>query len=167
MKRLRSAVERYLTDLGRLSPIPLGPSSEDTRGRAATREDSRAMAASLAMCSRFNRNLVIVYLTLHCVVLCVGALLVFYVRNSPLQLCMTGVGTLGCLLALLDRLHRLWVQKCFIDLAGAVLLNLAPNDAARFIETLYWTQLRSNQRERRAPKTDRGFKREPWQRESG
>ena len=138
MKRLRSAFEQYLSEIGRLKPVQLGPKEK----RQITQEHSDFLMKFLDRQLSFNKNLVILYVVLLIIVFAISVFLVFYFLNSPKIIGMVFGGSCLGILAILDRLRRRWREKSVMDLAFIVVRELPPKETVKVIETLYWNSIR-------------------------
>lgn len=135
MKKLTNIFEKYLERIDRLKTIPLG----EHHSRKITQDDNSFLNHLLDVQTRFNKNLLIIYVLLLCIIFIIGVILVFYFISSPAKIGVVFGGTFLSLLAVVDRLGRIWKEKNIIDMTLILVNNMPPDQTAAVIQTLYYS----------------------------
>jgi len=138
VKRLRLVFEKYLSQIGRLEPIKLGSGGK----RPIKKEDSEFFMRILLQELRFNKNLIILYVSLLFALFGISIFFVFYHFTSHETGGIIFSGYFLSILIIVDRLRRLWHEKSVMDMVLIVVKELPPQEIVRVIETLYWNSIR-------------------------
>jgi hypothetical protein len=146
MAKLKSSFKDYLDRVGYLEEIRLG---DEASQRSVTDEDNRRLAAVLDQRSKINKYVVLAILVSLGLLFAVAAFILMNHRND-----LTFVsGVFGALLlsnyGLIRWLRQLWWEANIMDASLYVLQKMSPDQAAAFINRLYWDFLQT-------PKASRG-----------
>jgi hypothetical protein len=138
MKRLQSVYDDYLKRIERLAEVQLGA----PKARAVAEADSRFFRELLDRRVKSSQRLVMLCIILLFVLFGAGVAVMLYYLNSP-----SGVGislgvTFFSLLSVVEKLRRIWHEKTLMEVTLTVLREMPPPEAAKFIETLYWSAIR-------------------------
>ena len=140
MKQVQSIYKKYLKRIGRIQEISLGAYEPQT----ITREDNQFFTKLLEKQLNFNRNVIIVYISMLCVLFGIGVLLIFYHLNSPEKIGLIFGGTFLSLLTIIEKLRRLWRDKSIMDITLNIAQGLPPEQTAQVIEALYFNSVRKS-----------------------
>ena len=140
MKNLKSIFEKYLERTDRLKDLKLGESDS----RVIASEDNKFLAQLLEKQSIFNKNIIIVYIVMLCLLFSIGVYLVFRFIDSPNTMGIIFGGTFLSLLAIVDRLRKIWKEKSIMDMILILIDGLPKEQIAAVIETLYWNDIRKS-----------------------
>ena len=137
MRKLKNIFEEYLTRIGRLEPVKLGKADLVT----VTATDNETFEQVLAHNSKTNGRiaLAIVMSLLALVLIVMITMLRRIVQAQWIGYSVAGLPLL--LLASFRLLYRLWVDKSVIDMSLGVVRNLPPQEAAKFINEVYWNAI--------------------------
>lgn len=137
MTSIKEIVAVHLRAMGRLATVQLGEQpairdeSLEEKTTAACNKMQRGLRARRSRASR--------WLFAICVVLAVGAAIWMFLLSAT---CANDAwikgGVLVALVALIEGLRRLWVQKVVLDAFLSLLDGLPPREAARALESLYF-----------------------------
>ena len=139
MDRIRAAYKNYLSRMNRLQEVNLGSSDKP---HSVTEEDNQFLSSLLQKELNFNRKLVLIFVTMLLVLFGMGLFLTIYFIHSPKTIGIVFGGTFLSLLAIIEKLHRLWEEKSKMDITLSLAQNLPPAETVKVIETLYWNMIR-------------------------
>ena len=96
------------------------------------------------MAAWINKNIMIVYIAMLCIVFGIDVYLIFRFLNSPNAMGIIFGGTFLSLLTVIDRLRRIWKEKSIMEMILVLLDGLPKEQIATVIETLYWNGIRKS-----------------------
>ena len=135
MSKLQSLLHDYLSINGLLrGPIAGGGSAEV----AAARPDNVGLIHSLEQHRRTNSLLIITIVALDVVLFALGAYVTLHNLTEPTAVATTFGCTFAALLGLGAKLQKLWTENNLIEMLRAILPNLAPEEGAKAILSLYY-----------------------------
>jgi hypothetical protein len=91
---------------------------------------------------KFNKNLLITFLSMLFILFGISVFLVFNNLNSPQTIGYIFGGSFLGILAILDKLRRLWREKSVMDMTLILIKKLSPQKSLKIIDTLYWSLIR-------------------------
>ena len=141
MNRLQSTFEEYLKHINRLDHIHLG---DENKFRYLKVNDNKALSELINNRLKFAHKLIIIYVSMICILFCFGIFLLFYYLNSPNKIAIIFGGTFLSMLAISDRLRRLWHEKNTLDIIWILVQDLPPEQIATVIEILYWNMFQKS-----------------------
>lgn len=142
-QRVEQIFASYLARAGRLEEIPLGDDEGEVEAPVTiTQKESDEFSSRFAAQQKLQSTMIVVHLVMLCAIFIVGIVgAILLLRLPGLSGGVLG-GTLALLLAVVARLHRIWIDKAMIDLAGSIVRDLPPEEAVRLIEVIYWNAVR-------------------------
>jgi preprotein translocase subunit SecG len=139
MKRLKSVVEEYLKDIGRLEDIKLGPSKQ----RMVTISDNRKLENAISQAAKLNLYMVAVAFVMMCVLFVVAVFLLYQHRSNIGVSLGGGSVAFAASFGAVFWLHRLTVENTLIQVSLSILIEMPPEQAADILSLLYWGHLKS------------------------
>jgi hypothetical protein len=139
MTPLRLIVEEYLSNIGQLKPIVLGDGEE----RPLTKQDNQNLIGLLEQRAKSNSYIVIITIVMLIVLFVLALFFLFYYRNDTKTVGFIFGVTLLSNLGIIGRLRKLWIEKNMVDISLIVTERMPPNQAAKFINLLYWNLIKS------------------------
>ncbi|MBK8703375.1 MAG: hypothetical protein IPN33_06955 [Saprospiraceae bacterium] len=143
MSKISTIFHSYLSDNSLLDLEKLG--SEDKKVEVS-RNTSDTLKNNILRESKFNNNIVVVAIVLLCIIFGLGIFFAIYYRDSPTTIGVIFGGTFLSLLAIVSRLRKIWLEKSLMDVSLSVIEDMSPQDAAKFIQTIYYNMLESNKK---------------------
>lgn len=143
MNKLKSIYQSFLEDNSLLELEKLG---SDEKKVAPSKNASLNLKSNILKQSKFNNNIVIVSIVLLCIIFGLGIFFAIYYRDNPTTIGVIFGGTFLSLLAIVSRLRRIWLEKSLMDVSLSVLEDLPPQDAAKFIQTIYYNMLENEKK---------------------
>lgn len=139
--KIEKSFEQYLSAIGRLKEESLGGEEEAS---PITVTNSKMMEKLLISQSKFNNNMLMVAIIGLCVIFIIDIFFIFYYKDNATALSVI-LGVTGLsLVGVIKWLRKLWLEKSVLDVSLAVVENLPPTEAAKFIETTYWSIIKKN-----------------------
>ena len=139
MNTLTKTLQIYLDRIGRLG-AEMG-SKPERPGRPLTMEDSLFLTELLSKQIGRSDYLIVLAIVVLFVSYAIAIFVVFNLRNDSLALKGAIPGLLLFTLAIVRALRGIWSQKTVMNVMIVILRELPPNDAAEFIDVLYWKML--------------------------
>jgi F0F1-type ATP synthase assembly protein I len=154
--KLPDLLKKYLQNVDGLEPVDLGPKGAATRSKKsapASLAEKQHLVDQLEKQSRVNNRLVACITILYFLIFALAAGLVIYHRDSPKVITTILGGSLLSLLAIIQSLSKLWRDKNAMDMLRTILPNLAPEEAVKVIQSIYFASMMStaDNRKRSAP----------------
>ena len=140
MKKTTKIFSGFLKESGVLKQVTLGGTRDAV---VVSKSTSSNFDQSLQEQLKMNRYMLIMAMILLGMIFLMGVFFVFYYRDQPQTLGMIFGGSFFTLLVVVMWLRKLWVENNLIEMSRAVLQNLPPTEAVKFIETLYWNMLKA------------------------
>lgn len=144
MNDVKSIFQKYLKDTQLLQLEQLGSEQKAVK---VTEKEGNLLKDNLTAQMKFNNNIVVISIVLLCIIFLTGIFFVFYYRNSPSTIGVVFGGTFLSLLAIVTRLRKIWLEKSLMDVSLSVINDLPPEDAAKFIQTIYYNMLEDKKKE--------------------
>lgn len=141
MNRARQALEAYLGRIGQLKPVPLGDGDE----KQPTEADNDFLRGELAKARRFYTTAATISMGVLLAVCSFGILLMF-VQTDVMALRTVFGGCVGTIVGVVLMLRKLLSGKFFIDTISALILEMSPQEAAKYMSLLYLEQFRKRKR---------------------
>jgi preprotein translocase subunit SecG len=139
MKRLKSVVEEYLKDIGRLEEVKLGPGKK----RIVTASDNRRLSQAISRAARLNICLMAVAFLMLCALFAAAVFLLFY-RQSDVGVSLGGgSGAFAASFGVIFWLRRLTVEMTLMQVSLSILIEMPPEQAVEILTLLYWGHIRS------------------------
>ena len=143
MKKLKSIYQAFLEDTNLLELEKLG---SDERNVEIHKSASLNLKSNILKQSKLNNNILIVSIVLLCIIFGLGIFFAVYYRDNPTTIGVIFGGTFLSLLAIVSRLRRIWLENILMDVSINVIEDLPPQDAAKFIQTIYYNMLRNEKK---------------------
>jgi hypothetical protein len=145
---LESTIESYLKRIGQSTAIALGP-----KEKRATREDSDALASSIAPQSKGIAWTLRIAVAMLCAIFLGSLGIIFYYRDDPTRIgvLLGAGGGLFSLLAVIRWLRRLWIEENTMEFIRKILDDLPPEKAAEMISQYYFMMMGSKRNGARDP----------------
>ena len=154
--RAKEAFRLYLAHVGRLHVIGLGDAEEHAGARGVTDKDNELLEKQINSAADATNWMVGIVVSMLAVVFVVGVFLVIRAVGSAGAVATLSAGLLLTLLAIVERLRRLWVEKAMLDIAWAGVREWPPEKVLSLVELIYWHSL-SPKRKRSGLSTARGL----------
>ena len=139
MRRVLRILRQAFDD--QLAPRQLGEKPVDS---AFTEDAKHRLQERIGREDKLNSALIIILASMLVVLFGVGVFLVVLHRNSPTLMASIFGGTCLSLLAIVDQLRRIWIQRTILDMSKGVLSGLPAEKAALFLRTQYYHLLGTN-----------------------
>ena len=139
MKKLETILSTFLNDIGRIEDIKLG--GKVNQLKHLSDDDTARLTGQLSGQSKFNRTILVIYIISLCVLYAIGIFMVFYFLDSPEKIGIVFGGSFLGLLAIGDRLYKIWREKTVTDVLLTLIQGLPPIEAVKAIESIYWAQI--------------------------
>jgi hypothetical protein len=143
MSKISTIFHSYLSDNSLLNLEKLG--SEDNKINVS-KNASDTLKNNILRESKFNNNIVVVAIVLLCIIFGLGIFFAIYYRDNPTTIGVIFGGTFLSLLAIVSRLRKIWLEKSLMDVSLCVIEDMSPQDAAKFIQTIYYNMLENNKK---------------------
>jgi len=141
MQSVKSIVEHHLRTMGRLSEIKLGEQPGEKEGDVTARmeSDCRVLVGEL----RGNRSTINQWiLGIYIAFSCLAVLWLFFLAAAFVDDALIKGGVFAALVAVIERLRQLWIQKTLIDAVLAIVEGLPPSEGIKAVESFYWNTFR-------------------------
>ena len=157
--KLPHLLKKYLQNVGGLERVDLGPKPAASEGRRVARTgkvETQHLLDQLEKQSRVNNRIVACITILYFLIFALAAALVIYHRDSPTIITTILGGSLLSLLGIIQGLSKLWRDKNAMDMLRTILPNLAPDEAVKVIQSIYFASMTATaaSRNRSAPQMD-------------
>lgn len=136
MSRIEHLLENYLRRIQRLEPVTLGGDGETK----VTREDNDYLKDLLIRQIAFNQKIIVIALVMLVLIFLLDLYLALHAIREPeaIRVAFNGAFTLSSLFLVINWLRRLWVEKSLMDVSLMIARDMPPEQAARYIGTVYW-----------------------------
>jgi len=139
MKRLKSVVEEYLKEIGRLEAIKLGPDKKPI----VTTSDNRKLAKAISQAARLNICMIAVAFLMLCALFVVAVFLLFHYRSNIGVSLGGGSISFAASFGVVFWLRRLTVEITLMQVSLSVLIEMPAEQAADILSLLYWGHIKS------------------------
>lgn len=135
MKNINQLYSEYLKKIGALTPVSLGGTRDIRR---ASKSENIALENAIKLQMQINLYMIILSMLILAGIFIAGLTLMIHHKDQLHVISIISVTTILFLGLILIWSRKLWIEKNLMDMSRAVLQNLPPADAAKFIETIYW-----------------------------
>ena len=130
MSTLKNIFKKYLdeskiSDLGSMGGQQQAPSNTNT------------LKERLIKQSKFNNSILIISIVLLCILFFLGVYFAIYYRDEPTTMSVVLGGSIFSLLGIIVWLRKLWAEKNLMDVSLAIIEDLPPQEAAKYILIIY------------------------------
>ena len=143
MNKIKNIYHSYLNDSKLLNLEKLG--SEDNKIEVS-KNNNDALKNNILKQIKFNNNIVVISILLLCIIFGLGIFFAIYYRDSPTTIGVIFGGTFLSLLVIVSRLRKIWLEKSLMDVSLSIIEGLSPQDASKFIQTIYFSMLENDKR---------------------
>ena len=137
MKKTRALFEEYLRRINCLAPVGLGSNAK----ASISQEDNDRFVRRLEGELRFDRHLVLLYVSMLCLVFILAIVLFFYYLDSVEKVATAFGGSFLGIVLIVEKLRRLWWQRSVLNITLLLVKDLPPQESVRVVQTLYWRML--------------------------
>lgn len=136
MTRAKHLLEQYLRKIDRLEPVTLGGESE----KKVTKDDNDFLKSLLVNQITFNNKIIIIALVMLILIFMLNVYLTIYAIREPeaIKVAFNGAFTFSSLFLIINWLRKLWAEKSLMDVSLMIAQDMPPEQAARYIGTVYW-----------------------------
>lgn len=147
MKQLKKVVEEYLERIGRLQEVQLGLGGK----QSVKKEDNILLSQLLSKQVKSNEYILILAILLLCVTYLIASFFLLSHRDDASTTKIVSGSAFLLILEIVRRLRQLWIEKNVLDISLIMLRQLPPDQAANFINVLYWTFIRRSSKRMEMP----------------
>jgi hypothetical protein len=152
----KETFQRFLKRIGQLEDVRLGGRPATAR---VTEEDNQYLKGCIQSARDSTKWMLGVMIGMLIVVFCIGVFFVIQAVSSIGALVAISAGMLVTLLAIIERLRRLWVEQAILNLTWASVREWPPENVLALVELLYWHSLSpSRKRTKLSAKSSQGAK---------
>jgi hypothetical protein len=139
MGTLKSVLEDFLRQMGRLDPVRLGKAHQK---REIAQKDIELLQFSLSQRFRGNNKILIFYVVLIVLLFVISSVILFWDLKPSLYSFIVVSIQLLSLTALVEKLRRIWKEKNNIDIILHMIKELPPDESLKWVQLMYWNILR-------------------------
>lgn len=137
MTNLRLIFKDYLKEAGFLKFEKLGTGAPPI----VTLSQNTVLKNKLTSQLKSNKTYVLLTIIPFCCLFLVGLIIALYMGDNALILGIIFFSLLIFSLSFLYYLRRCWLEKSMLDVSLSIMDDLPPEEAAKFIQVIYWKLL--------------------------